>query len=200
MSSPARSQYLTASAKAELLQTNVGLSRGRFTKYERSVQYAASLAAHVAAWESYLENLVQDFITEISDPLDMRYTALSDLFAPKVEQELKRFNTPKYDNARTLVATCTGYDPINDWNWPARRMGGPAVRILVDEIVNVRHCFAHGTAMKSYDWNTSTAGQVRLTVQALVLVRGIFGHLVSVTDRQLDAHIRATYGLVRSWY
>ena len=168
--------------------------------HERKVQYAASLAAHVAAWETYLENVVKNFLAVVADPLDVRFTAVMELLAPKVENELKRFNTPKFENARTLIATSTGYDPINDWNWPQRGMSGLSVRILVDEIVTVRHHFAHGAPMRAYSWNTGRTGQARLTDSCLDLVRGLFSRLVLVTDLNLDKHIRATYGVRKVWY
>ncbi|MDQ7809682.1 HEPN domain-containing protein [Amycolatopsis sp. A133] len=164
------------------------------------MQYAACLAAHVAAWETYLENVVKDFLTLVADPLDVRYSAVIDLLAPKIDSELKRFNTPKYGNARDLIYTSTGYDPINDWNWPSRGMGGPAVKNLVDEIVTVRHHFAHGAPMRAYSWNTNKTGQARLTDDCLNLVRGIFSHLAGVTDRNLSGHIKATYSIGKVWY
>ncbi|WP_370968587.1 HEPN domain-containing protein [Amycolatopsis sp. cg9] len=200
MPSPARVKYRVSVSNAETLRNNVRRTRGKFTTHERKVQYAACLAAHVAAWETYLENLVKDFLAAVADPLDSRYTALADLFIPKVEVELKKFNTPKYDNSRTLIYTSTGYDPINDWNWSQRNMGGPAVKNLVDEIVTVRHHFAHGAPMRAYSWNTGRTGQPRLTDDCLDLVRGLFGHLVRVTDVHVSSHACATYRISKLWY
>jgi hypothetical protein len=167
---------------------------------QRQVHYHASLAASVAAWEAYLEAIVREFLAEISDPTDARFTAVQQLLASRATVELKRFNTPNAENSRNLVYNLTGYDPINDWHWPRRRLGGVATRQLVNEVIQVRHSFAHGYSMPAYGWNSGSGGAARLTTESLAMVRALFSRLTSATDRGLDRHIRVTYGRSRVWY
>lgn len=173
---------------------------GKISQRQRRVQYHAALAASVAAWESYLEAVVREFFSEIADPLDLRFMAVHGLIEPRIEIDLKRFNTPNFDNARTLVYQSTGYDAINDWNWPARSLSVIATKTRVDEIVQVRHSFAHGLTMPSFSWNGGPSRPPRLTSTALRMVKGIFSHLVEATDRGLDVHIKGAYGKIRVWY
>jgi hypothetical protein len=79
-------------------------------------------------------------------------------------------------------------------------MVGLAVRTLIDEILKVRHSFAHGFAMPAYSWNADRVGQPRLTAECLRMVAALFSHLTSVTDKGLDRHIRLTYGRTKVWY
>jgi hypothetical protein len=198
MPSRAKRQFSVTIANAKLLCLH-----GRsfvIAPSHRQVQYHASLAASVGSWEAYLESVSREFLDEIADPLDARFSALQQLLKPRLEAELKRFNTPNSRNSRELLYHFTGYDPINDWHWPQRNIGGVAVRALIDEILQVRHSFAHGYSMPAYTWNSTRAGQPRLTAESLRMVSALFSHLVSVTDRGLDGHIRITYGLSRVWY
>lgn len=198
--SQSRLRFVSATADADVLCSNVARGRGNFTLKERRVQYHAALAAYVAAWEAYLESLVREFLVEVADPLDLRFTALANLLSDRVNGELKRFNTPNSKNSRDLLYGLTGYDPINDWNWPAKSMAGPVVRSLLDEIVKVRHSFAHGFSMPCYAWNTNSKGDACLTATAMRLVHDLFVLLVSKTDEGLDLHIKGAYGRVRVWY
>jgi hypothetical protein len=198
MASKAKQQFDMASASAALL-----CLRGTalmVTRQHRQVQYHAALAASVGSWEAYLEAVSREFLNEIADPLDFRFTALQQLLVPRLDDALRRFNTPNAKNSRELLFNFTGYDPINDWNWPRRGLGGVAVRNLVDEILQVRHSFAHGYSMPAYGWNADPVGNPRLTAACLSMVAALFAHLTAVTDKGLDQHIRLTYGRLRVWY
>lgn len=123
MPSPARVKFTDAISRAELL-----CLKGRaalFSRKQRQVQYHASLAASVAAWEAYIESVVRAFFAEIADPLQPKFTALHQIAISRAEADLKKFNTPNAKNSRELLFQWTGFDPINDWNWPARRLSGP---------------------------------------------------------------------------
>ncbi|MGC5031092.1 HEPN domain-containing protein [Micromonospora sp. DT229] len=198
MPSSARVKFGDAISNANLL-----CLRGRatlFSRQQRQVQYHAALAASVAAWEAYIESVIRAFLKEIADPLDPKFSALRKLLADRIEGDLKKFNTPNWKNSRELIYNSTGYDPINDWNWPQRHLGGPAVRIRLDEILQVRHSFAHGYSMKPYSWNCDSLGMPRLTAAATGMVSALFNHLANVTDRGLDRHIKKTYGRLKVWY
>lgn len=159
----------------------------------------ASLALQVAAWESYIERVIEEVFAELADPLSAKYSTLHSLFQSRYLAYARGFNTPNWENCRQLLTDFTGYDPINDWSWPARQMSGPLLRVRINEILKVRHSFAHGVAMPSFGWNTSSAGEVRLTSAILGDVDACFRNLVAKTDRGLKRHLKASFGIKVSW-
>ncbi len=157
----------------------------------------AALASYVAAWESYIERLITNFFTESFDIQVVKFVVLHSLLQSLAKTASEKFNTPNSENARALLFDYTGYDPINDWAW--RNMPGPQVRLRLNQILKVRHSFAHGFAMPSYHWNTSPAGQVRLTQATIADTESFFVHLVQRTDRGMCDHIKLNYNSNLAW-
>ena len=166
-------------------------------KGENQIHYHASLATTVAAWESYMQEIVQSFFTETADPQNYSFHALHTIAREEAERKLMRFHTPNWENARSLL-TCIGYDPIQDWTWARRGLGTLQVREFMNEILRVRHSFAHGHAMPTFSWNRSRSGRVRLTIDGLRRVESFFSHLVRSTDAGVARLIR-TYGRPLTW-
>lgn len=78
-------------------------------------------------------------------------------------------------------------------------MSGLQVRVRLNEILQVRHSFAHGFDVPAYDWTELPSGKVRLTSKAIQETETFFKNLVNVTDRGMKAHIESTYGLASIW-
>ena len=166
---------------------------------EIQVYYHAALAAYVAAWDAYINNLVRDFYHVVADPSNPIFHAIYTIAQQTAEEGLKRFNTPNWENTRNLLNQYTGYDPINDWIWDRRGMGGQWIRERLNEILQVRHSFAHGFAMPAYNWTEAPSGKARLTSKAVQETEAFFKNLVKVTDEGMKAHIESTYGLTSVW-
>ena len=78
-------------------------------------------------------------------------------------------------------------------------MAGLQVRARLNEILRVRHSFAHGFDIPDYDWTRSPGGKIRLTSKAIQETEAFFKNLVKVTDRGMKTHIELTYGLTSFW-
>ena len=200
MSSPAASKYITAAGRLQTLRKAATDKRLRpISQEEIQVYYHASLAAYVATWEAYISNLVRDFYDVIADSSDLRFNAIHTIAQQAAEEALRRFNTPNWENTRDLLVQCTRYDPINDWVWSRRGMNGLQVRERLNQILRVRHSFAHGFGMPAYDWTQSTRGRVRLTSKVIQETEAFFENLVNVTDNGMKGHINQTYGISNIW-
>lgn len=166
---------------------------------EIQVYYHASLTAYVAAWQAYINGLVNNFYDVIADSSDSRFNAIHTIAQQAAEEALRRFNTPNWENTRNLLIQYTNYDPIGDWIWPRRGMVGSQVHERLNEILQVRHSFAHGYDMPPYSWAQSPKGRVRLTSKVIQEIEAFFKNLVNVTDTGMTAHINLTYGITGIW-
>ena len=200
MSSPAASKYLIAASHIQTLRKAATDKHFRPMLHDEvQVYYHASLAAYVAAWNAYINNLVRDFYDVIANPSNSRLHAIYTIAQQAAVRAVERFNTPNWENARAILEQYTGYDPINDWVWTRRGMVNQQVHERLNEILRVRHSFAHGFGMPAYNWTQSPNGRVRLTSKAIQETEAFFKNLVKVTDSGMKVHIKSTYGLANIW-
>ena len=166
----------------------------------KAVCLHAALAMLVAAWEAYLERLLREVQFEISDSTQTRLSAVLALLTQITESEIKRFNTPNYSNSRELFIKHIGYDPINDWDWPGGGLSGIQSRNRLDEILQVRHSFAHGFPVPTdIHWVRSRNRPGVLNVAILQSVDKFIAHMIAVTDQGLKDHLKLVYGVIVKW-
>ncbi|MEC4893108.1 MAG: HEPN domain-containing protein [Oscillatoria sp. PMC 1051.18] len=200
MPSPAALKYYSESSKARILcQTALNPRLRPMTREQIQVYYHSALAAFVAAWDAYINDLVRHFFDVTADPLDLRFHAIHSIARAIAERALERFNTPNWENTRNLLSQYTGYDPISDWVWTSRSMGVAAVQQRLNQILRVRHSFAHGFSIPAYPWTQSPTGKVRLTSQTVKDVDAFFQQLVTATDLGMKQHIERNYLIILSW-
>lgn len=200
MSSPAGSKYIIAAGRIRTLRITATDMRLRPMSHDEiQVYYHAALAAYVAAWEAYVNNLVRDFYTVIAHPFDRRFQSIYTIAQQTAKNALERFNTPNWENTRGLFVEYTGYDPIADWVWPRRGVTNLQVHERLNEILRVRHSFAHGFDMPACNWTQSPSGRVRLTGRGIQEIEAFFRNLVKATDKGMKAHILQTYGIATVW-
>lgn len=193
-------KYQSAVIKARILRdTATNPCLRPITVDQTQVYYHASLAAFVAAWETYIENLVREFFQATADPLNTKFHVIHSIARDTADRALERFNTPNADNTRNLLIQASGYDPIGDWVWSARRMNGVATRCRLNEILKVRHSFAHGFPIPAFTWNQTSTGRVRLTAKSIDDVQAFFKFLVTTTDSGMKRHIEINYSITLSW-
>ncbi len=198
MASPAAVKYRSSAERARVLRD--AISDSRFSPLARD---AAQVFAHayltsiVAAWDAYINELVRNFYAETADPLNPLFHAIHSV-AQRASEE-RRFNTPNWENTRNFLILTTGYDPISDWIWPVRKMGVQQIQERLNQVLRVRHSFAHGFGIPAYPWTRSRSGRVRLTMQSLRDTEKFFRNLVERTDAGMKKHLRATFGKGTSW-
>ena len=165
----------------------------------RQVYYHASLALSVAAWDAYLNNIVRNFYSVVVIAGDQKFLAMKALAEDFSGFKLNKFNTANFENSRELIVKCTGYDPYGDWGWKRRRLTVLQVSQLLNQILKVRHSFAHGFPVPTYPWTQSPSGKVRLTNSGVKDSEDLLRHLVSATDSGIASHIQHTYSIVVQW-
>ena len=192
MKSPAASTYTTSVNRIQILRRAATDKRLRPMSYDEvQVYYHAGLTAYVGAWNAYIKNLVRDFYDVIADPSAPKFQAIYTIARQRAENVLKRFNTPNAENTRNILIQYTRYDPSNTLLWIERQK--------LDDIVEVRHSFAHGFDIPSNTWTQSLSKRNRLTSRGIQETEAFFKNLVKVTDKGMKAHIELTYGLANIW-
>lgn len=162
------------------------------------VLYHASVAAHVAGWESYLESVVDEFLRKTRRPLDPLFALVHDALSKFAEGATKRFNTPDFQNSRDLVLRTTSFDPYGTWVWDSEGLNVPQMQTLLNEILQVRHAFAHGCDIPPYPWTKMPSGGVGLVPSAVNRVGRATRHLALTTDVHLRRHAQTACG--GSWH
>ena len=193
--------------------SEIGFERGRRLRRTFSSQpperptheilqtyYHAALAANVATWDAYLNNVVVEFFRAISNPLDTKFHSVHAISEQFARRTLNRFNTPNFENSRELLVQCTGYDPYADWHWSRRGWNVLQVKTRLNEIIRVRHSFAHGFSIPTYVWTRNAAGKARLTSTVVDDAEALLRTLVRITDRALSNYILITFSLDPQWY
>ena len=144
-----------------------------------------------------------EYFSVTARPTDIRFSAMHDLLKIQLEFELKKFNTPNSENCRNLLLKYTSFDP---WpHWLNVKFGGATisaslvVRNTLDEILKLRHSFAHGFAIPANSWNVDSSGAATLNCRILGETRRFLVHVCGKTDRGLAAHIAAQHGIARPW-
>lgn len=196
MPSAAAIKYRALTVRASVI---LKADRRRLGRNEVQAMYGAAFVAQTAAWNAYVAGAVDCFFKEVANPAVANFHAMHTLANASAKAQLERFNTPNAENTRNLIVSATGYDPWTDWQWPARGMNALAVRLRLNEILKVRHSFAHGFAMPGYSWTQAPSGETRLTLAGLAWTRAFINHLVATTDHGLKNHLIAVYSITPKW-
>ena len=169
------------------------------TEHQKQIYLHSYLTGLVAAWDAYLKAVIKEYLSLTSNPLDVRYSAIYSLLNTYATTALGKFNTPNSENSRKILINATGYDPIGDWIWTAKGLTAIQTREYLNEILKVRHSFAHGFTMPAYLWTQSSTGKVRLTATAVDKVCLFLSFLVTQTDQGLQQTMITVHTINPSW-
>jgi hypothetical protein len=161
---------------------------------DRQIFYHACIAMDVASWDGYINNIIREYhgcIGGINNVHLLNFRVSQSLL---IERRLDKFNTPNFDNTRNLIIECTGFDPVSIWNWPQRLMIWQAVQARLNEILKVRHSFAHGLSFPNYTWMPQKNGQAYLNKNTATEIERLLVHLATVLDSGLKNHMTNQFG------
>ncbi len=203
MTSAARGTFQIILARADLLCSSAAQIRTKAGLPTKVVLLHAALANQVAAWDAYVKALSLEYFSVTARPTSIRFSAMHSLLKAQLEIELKKSNTPNSDNCRNLLLKYTSFDP---WpHWLNVKFGGTTIsaslvaRSTLDEILKLRHSFAHGFAIPANSWNVDSSGAATLNCKILGETRRFLVQVCDKTDRGLASHIAAQHGIVRPW-
>lgn len=203
MPSAAKGKFTIIMARADLLCSHAGQIRKKSGAPTKVVLLHAALANQVAAWDAYIKALSLEYFQASANPSDIRFSAMHELLKNQLEIELKKFNTPNSNNSRNLLMKYADFDPWPTWlNIKFNGLMITAslnVRNILDEILKVRHSFAHGFSIPATSWNTDSSGSPTLNCKILGETRGFLIQLCKNTDYGLASHIATQHGILKPW-
>ncbi|MGV9700770.1 HEPN domain-containing protein [Streptomyces sp. NPDC003483] len=202
MPSVARTNFRRAVDRAILLRKACCQQRRgrRLSDDVRQVHYHSHLAACVAAWEAYVESIVLEFLDRSSRPLDPAFSELRNLLRECTVNANKKFNTPNWDNSRNHVIRHTGFDPITSWSTAQSGSSSISAKTFLNDILLVRHSFAHGFPLPStVPWLTVDGSQRLLSVKNLKEVESFLKSLTAATDAGLSARLASVFAVQVKW-
>jgi hypothetical protein len=194
MRSRAFAQFNISIVKASSLSDTRLLSAS--TIVHRQIFYHADLAATVAAWDAFIHSIILEYIGCIGDITSPHLLRARELLGGLASERLDRTRAPNFDNARSVLVRCTGYDPIGDWNVPRRGLSWQQVQARLNEILKVRHSFAHGLSLPSCSWMPVRHGKPYLNKRTIEDIRSLIRHLAIKTDSGLARSLKTSFGVV----
>ncbi|WP_147307419.1 HEPN domain-containing protein [Mesorhizobium denitrificans] len=185
------------------------LQQGRGRRHEQEALHRASVVLTVAAWESYVEKILQEALNAISvsyqntTPSAPQWSIHAfEMRRAQLNSEINKFNTPNSENVRRLFNDSLGFDPWPAWQWRQgrRNWASSAVRERINNWLNIRHSIAHGFALPAQIiWLAGSNGQSRLTLNLVKECRELFDFLVRETDRAFSHHLMQSHGMPAPW-
>lgn len=203
MSSAAKAKFTTILARADLLCKNAAQIRKKAESPTKIVLLHAALANQVAAWDAYVKALSLEYFSATASPTDFRFSAIHELLKAQLENELKKFNTPNSDNCRNLLLKYARFDPWPTWINVKFNSGTISASLLVrntlDEILKLRHSFAHGFSIPAHSWNVDSGGAATLNCKILGETRKLLVQVCDKTDDGLAQHVATQHGIAKPW-
>lgn len=203
MPSTAKGTFTKIMARADLLCKHAAQIRKKSDLPTKIALLHAALATQVAAWDAYIKALSLEYFRATAIPTDIRFSAMHDLLKAQLESELKKFNTPSSENCRNLLLKYTKFDPWPNWLnikfHDSKISSSLAIRNILDEILKLRHSFAHGFAIPANSWNMDSSGAATLNCKILGETRRFLVELCEKTDKGLTLHISTQHGISNPW-
>jgi hypothetical protein len=203
MPSAAKVKFETILARADLLCKHAAQIKTKAEGPTKVVLLHAALANQVAAWDAYIKALSLEYFLVTSSPADIRFSTVHELLKAQLEVELKKFNTPNSENCRNLLLRYAKFDPWPAWlniNFKGGVMSSSIlVRNVLDEILKLRHSFAHGFSIPAHSWNIDSSGAATLNCPILGQTRRFLVQVCERTDNGLSAHIASQHGIPKPW-
>lgn len=196
MYSTAYKRYLIALRAGRRLSVIATDRRLRPVKYEEAEPALhAALASYVSAWEVYVENSTTEFVQKLQTNLASEGSAVATILLAEAIAAKSKFNTPNYENSRDLVLRFTGVDTYPVMASNRLTLTGPQTRDRLNEILKVRHSFAHGAPIPAYAWLQRYGTTNRLTKTAVQMVEALLTDLVRNVDIALEQQLKRVFRL-----
>jgi hypothetical protein len=203
MSSAAKLKFDSLIKKAQLLSVHAGQLKRKQNVEAKIVFLHAALTTQVAAWDVYVKAVALEYFLATSDATNPKFMAMHAMLQNRMTDAARKLNTPNSENCRNYLMIYTGFDP---WpHWINIKFGSTLlsnslmVRERVNEILTLRHSFAHGLSMPTHSWNTNPGGTSHLSCLILQQTGQFITNVCKKTDDGLSQHISVQHSISKPW-
>lgn len=157
----------------------------------------AALSIQVAALEVYFKELLRNYFDVADfgsgDSLDYHHRIL---LKGRWDDYVKKVNSINATKARELMLYFSGFDVIQHWN--GIKFGAKELRTNIqvfqqfNEIVEIRHSFAHGLPMKQYHW-LEGRDRSNLSCKDLHNTKIFLSKLVAKNDMEFIKYLQSVF-------
>jgi hypothetical protein len=181
------------------------LAAGRGRRHNQDALHRAGVVMSVAAWESYVEDVLKEAIVKIKPvagaPL---HAVLVHRIAERdANKRVKEFNTPNAQNVRKLFQENLDFDPWPHWTWVAgtrRNWNSVRMQKALNDWLTIRHCVAHGASLPNdIAMLRNSQGSHSIRLAHLQECRDFIKHIATQTDSALSSHLVAQFGIAAPW-
>jgi hypothetical protein len=130
---------------------------------------------------------------------DTQKAALVAILKTEALSHVSKFNTPSFENARSLILRFTGFDPFPVMQTRRLNLSAQQTQTRLNEILKVRHAFSHGFPVPSFAWTTRYGVNNRLTKSSVKDASILIMDLASSVDRALGAHLKNIFHSPMAW-
>jgi hypothetical protein len=203
MSSASKAKFDTLLLRSDSLSSVAGGIRKKSDSATKTLLLHAALATQVAAWEVYVKGVAGEYFAVTTKTADSSFSALHELLQDRMKAAAKKLNTPNSFNSREFLMTYTGFDPWSSWT--GAKFGSTVFsnallsRSRLDEILALRHSFAHGFTMPAHIWNVNTGGAAHLDCRIVGDCGRFFSDICHRTDSAFSNHIHQQHAITKPW-
>lgn len=198
----------------QLISIHGQLQSGPGRRHGQDAIHRAGVVLVVAAWESYVEQVLIESFAAIEADAGLGVGASTAIPVPawarhaiglrkvEVTKSAKRFHTPDAAGVRDLMLESLGFNPLSHWHWRngPRQWDEDEVRKRLNAWVTVRHTVAHGAPLPTdVEWIKDSQGRPRLHLPLLKECRKCFAHVAQQTDSALETFLKTTHGVAAPW-
>lgn len=180
------------------IHTKIGTKPGR--RHNQEALYRAGVVMTIAAWESYVEDLLNEAFTAISPPPGAAPGAQSTWKLAQISalSATKKFNTPNAQNVTELFQQHLGIDISSCWTVTASKKTYTSAdsKSRLNNWLDIRHKIAHGGKLPdNLAWIKNPTGTPRLTLALMNDARHFTHELAKATDAYASSQLTSLYGL-----
>jgi len=193
----------------QLIAIHGKLQNGRGRRHEQGALHRAGVVLTVAAWQAYVEKVIEEALDLIRDEINDPNAATPQwavhayqLRRSAILNAVKKFNTPNDVNVRDLFQESFDFSPWPSWAWNVgpRQWNAVETRNRTNTWVLVRHSIAHGFSLPAnVQWLQDDNENARLTLGLLQECKKHFVFLATKTDNSFAAHLTAAHGIANPW-